>query len=290
MKELNGICAALCTPFNNTGSRLDERALKKHIDAMIEAGVHIILVCGGTGEFAFLRGEERRRIAEIAGRHIDGRVAFMVQASALNTDEAVEYARHAEKQGADGLLVLPPYFEGPDEGGVFKHYEKIACAVKTPIMVYNIPVHSGFDVTPALFKRLLQIDNIQYIKDSTSDLVRIQELLMTGGRVFNGADPLAFYSLVAGCHGCVWGAVNAMPREAVALWDLVQAGELVAARRLWKKLLPANLFFWSHVYNAAVKAATNHAGYRVGPCREPVQPLSGAQMRALQRAMKPLQR
>ncbi len=288
MNELTGICAALCTPFDDRGRKLHEGRLKKHIDSMIAAGVHIILVAGGTGEFAFLTPDERRRLAEVAGRHIAGRARFMVQSSALNGDEAVAFSRHAEDCGADALLVLPPYFEGPDEAGVIRHYEKIARAVKTPIMVYNIPVHSGFDITPALYKRLLAIDNVAAIKDSTGDMVRIQQLLAVGGTVFNGADPLAFHALVAGCGGCVWGAVNAMPVESVELWNLVQAGEWRPAHELWKQMLPAQIWFWTHVYNAGVKAATNLSGRPVGPCREPVQPLDARRMRELRRALRPL--
>ncbi len=288
MKELKGICCALCTPFTEDGEAVDETALRKHIDSMIEAGVHIILVCGGTGEFAYLRPEERRRIAEIAAKHIDGRADFMVQTSAISTSEAVEYAKHAEGVGADCLLILPPYFEGPDTDGVYDHYEAIAKSVGIPLMPYNIPVHSGFDITPGFFKRLMQIDSIRYIKDSTADIARIQHLLAIGAKVFNGGDPNAFFALVAGCPGCVWGAPNAMPREAVELYDLVEGGNLVEARDLWQRMFPSNLFFWNHVYNAAVKAATNLSGRPVGPCRKPVRPLTAEQMAELKERLKPL--
>ncbi|MGD8261670.1 MAG: dihydrodipicolinate synthase family protein [Desulfobacterales bacterium] len=288
MKALKGICAAVCTPFTEDGEKVDETAFKKHIDSMLEAGIHIILVCGGTGEFAYLRPAERKRIAEVAAKHIDGRAGFMVQTSAINTADGIEYARHAEGVGADCLLVLPPYFEGPDHEGVYYHYEQIAEAVKVRIMAYNIPVHSCIDITPELFKRLMQIDNIQYIKDSTADLIRIQQLLAIGAKVFNGADPIAFFSLVAGCPGCVWGAPNAMPKEAVDLFNLVSSGKLAEASDLWKRMFPANLFFWNHVYNAAVKAATNLSGRKVGPCRKPVQPLTDSEMKELQVALKPL--
>jgi len=288
LKALKGICAAVCTPFTEDGEKVDETALKKHIDSMLEAGIHIILVCGGTGEFAYLRPEERKRIAEVAAKHIDGRAGFMVQTSAINTADGIEYARHAEDVGADCLLVLPPYFEGPDHEGVYYHYEKIAEAVKVHIMAYNIPVHSGIDITPELFKRLMQIDNIQYVKDSTADLIRIQQLLAIGARVFNGADPIAFFSLVAGCPGCVWGAPNAMPKEAVDLFNLVSSRKLVDASDLWKRMFPANIFFWNHVYNAAVKAATNLSGRKVGPCRKPVQPLTDSEMKELRAALEPL--
>ena len=291
MKELKGMCVALCTPFKENGEELDETALRTHINSMLEAGVHIILVCGGTGEFAYLRPDERRRIAEIASKHIDGKVPLMVQTSAINTVDAIEFAKHAEGVGVDCLLILPPYFEGPNDDGVYYHYEKIAEAIKIPIMVYNIPASSGIDITPGLFSRLIEIDNVSYIKDSMGDLVRIQELLAVAGgkaEVFNGGDPIAFFSLVAGCPGCVWGATNAMPKESVELYDLVVSGKLVEATELWKRMFPANLFFWTHVYNAAVKAATNLTGRKVGPCRKPVLPLTDSEMAELKEALKPL--
>ena len=205
MKQLKGICAALCTPFTDDGERIDETALRNHIDSMLEAGVHSILINGGTGEFACLRPEERRRLVELAAEHIDGRADFVAMASAVSTSETIEYARHAEGAGADCLLVLPPYFEGPDMEGVYDHYAEISNAVSTPIMVYNIPVHTGIDITAAFFRRLMEIRNIQYIKDSMADILRIQELLAVGARVFNGGDPIAFFSLVAGCPAAYGG-------------------------------------------------------------------------------------
>ena len=288
MTKLNGICVPICTPFDESGERLDEGALRNHVDSMIEAGVHIVLVCGGTGEFAYLRADEKRRIAEIAGRHIDGRARFMVQTSAINTADAIEYAKHAEGLGADAVMVLPPYFEGPDRNGVRDHYERIARATRTPIMVYNIPQATNIDITPDFFRELLEIEGIEYIKDSTADLVRIQQLLTTGGTVFNGADPIAFAALLAGCPGCVWGAVNAMPAEAVALYDMITSGKLAEARALWQRMLPFQLFLWEHIYNAAAKAATNLSGRPVGPCRLPVQPLEPAELAALETALAAL--
>ena len=288
MTKLSGVCVPICTPFDASGEALDEGALRSHIDSMIEAGTHIILVCGGTGEFAYLRSDEKRRIAEIAGKHIDGRARFMVQTSAINTADAIENTKHAEGLGADAAMVLPPYFEGPDRAGVHSHFERIARATQTPIMVYNIPQATNIDITPDFFAELLEIDGIEYIKDSTADLVRIQQLLATGGTVFNGADPIAFAALVAGCPGCVWGAGNAMPAETVALYDLVTSGKLAEAHALWQRMLPFQLFLWEHIYNAAAKAATNLSGRPVGPCRLPVQPLDDAAMVALEAALAAL--
>jgi 4-hydroxy-tetrahydrodipicolinate synthase len=291
MKDLKGICVALHTPFTDDGNSVDEDGLKRHIDSMLEAGVHNILVCGGTGEFAYLGEEEKKRITEVASKHIDGRADFMVGTSAVNTVDAIAASKHAQDHGADALLILPPYFEGPNYDGVYYHYEKIAEAIDTQIMVYNIPASSNIDLTPAFMQRLMQIDNIRYIKDSMADFVRIQELMMVCGdriRVFNGGDPIAFYSLLAGCPGCVWGSVNAMPEMAVKLYDLVSAGKVAEAKAVWEKMYPSQLFFWTHDYNPAVKAATNMSGRNVGLCRKPQMPLAEgeqAELKAIMDAM-----
>lgn len=287
-EKLHGICAAACTPMNADGTQLDLNVLKRHLDTLIDAGVHIIAVCGGTGEFPFLSTAEKRLIAETAAKHIDGRTKLIVQTSAIRTEDAVEAALHAEGVGADALLILPPYFEGPTPDGVFQHYERISDSIRTPIMAYNIPVHSGFDITPDFFKRLQQLENVKYIKDTSGNFVRLQELIVAGLPVFNGADPFAFPALVAGALGCFWGAVNAMPYQAVQLYDLVRAGKLDEAATLWERLLPANLFFWNHAYNPAVKAATNLLVNPVGPCRHPVQPLSAEEMQELERVIQTL--
>jgi len=288
MSELTGICVALCTAMNDDGTALAPDRMKKHIDTMLEAGVHIVAMCGGTGEFPFLSTEEKREITELAARHIDGRARLIVQTSAIRTEDAVEAARHAEGVGADALLVLPPYFEGPTADGVYSHYEKIGEKVRVPIMAYNVPVHSGFDITPEFFKRLQQIDNVQYIKDTSGNFVRVQELLVSGAKVFNGSDPFAFHALIAGAQGCFWGAANVMPRQAVELYRLVQEGNASEAIALWKQMLPANLFFWNHPYNPSIKAATNLLVNTVGACRQPVQPLSEAELEGLKAALEPL--
>ena len=289
MKELSGICVPVCTTFDNTGNNLDETAFLKHIDAMIEAGVHIIMVCGGTGEFAYLSTEEKRRLIEVSARHVEGRAAFVAQTSAISTRDTIEASKHAADQGIDAVMVLPPYFEGPDLEGVYYHFEAVNAAIDVPIMVYNIPQHSGIDITPDFFRRLLELSNVRYIKDSMGDLVRIQELVETGGAVFNGGDPIAFQGLLAGCQGCVWGAVNAMPKEAVQLYELVSSGQLVEANEIWRRLLPAQLFFWTTpVYNPAVKAAANLQGFSVGIERKPQQPLASSELEKLKSALAAL--
>jgi 4-hydroxy-tetrahydrodipicolinate synthase len=288
MAELKGICVPVCTPFDKSGDRVDEGALRAHVDAMIEAGVHIILSAGGTGEFAYMTEDERRRVHKIVGKQVAGRARFIAHASAISTRDAIENSKFAEDLGADAIMLLPPYFEGPTLDGVMYHYERVAKSVATPIVVYNIPQNTHRDITPDILARLLAFDNIRYIKDSTGDLIRIQQLVAMGAKVFNGGDPLAFQALVAGCIGCIWGGVNAMPREAVRLYELVSAGKLADAAALWQRLLPAQIFFWTHDYNPSVKLATNLMGRKVGTCRMPLQPLGKEDQRELKRALAAL--
>src|SRR3954466_4713699 len=251
-KMFKGMCVPICTPFVAGGEPVDEGALKAHIDWLLEGGIHIILACGGTGEFAYLREVERRRVAEFTVRHVAGRADVFVQTSAINTADAVANSKAALGMGADAIMVLPPYFEGPSMDGVRWHYEAIARSVDLPLVVYNIPQNTNIDITPEIFAELLKIAPIRYIKDSTASLIRIQQLVATGGGVFNGGDPIAFQAMLADSVGCIWGAINAMPAEAVQLWKFIKERKLVEADALWKRMLPAQLFFWTHDYNASI--------------------------------------
>ena len=167
MKDFKGMCVPIVTPFAKDGNSVDEGALKSHIDWMIESGVDIILACGGTGEFAYLREAERRRVSEVTCKHVAGRAHVFLQTSAINTADTIDNSKAAADMGADAIMVLPPYFEGPTMDGVMWHYEKVAKSVKLPIVVYNIPQNTNIDITPEIFTQLMKIENIQYIKDST---------------------------------------------------------------------------------------------------------------------------
>jgi 4-hydroxy-tetrahydrodipicolinate synthase len=290
MSELKGVCVPACTPFDKSGDNVDEKALSAHLERLLEAGVHAVVSCGGTGEFAYLSESERRQIHQLIAKRVHSRARFVAQSSAVSTRDTIENAKFAEGLGADAVMILPPYFEGPTMDGVTWHYETVARAIKTPIIVYNIPQNTNRDITPDLFSRLLEIDNIQYIKDSTGDFTRIQQLIATGGKVLNGGDTLAFPALVAGCPGLIWGGVNATPKEAVRLYDLVVKGDLNTAAALWKTILPAQIFYWTHDYNSSVKAATNLLGGNVGICRKPALPLPEDDLANLKAALSVLGR
>lgn len=285
---IKGVCVAICTVFDKGTEAVNEKGYLKHVDTMLEAGVHAIAVCGGTGEFAHLEVEERRRIIEITAKHIEGKAQLVVQASAVRTKNAIESAKHAEGVGADAILVLPAIFEGADAEGVFKHYEAIGSSVKTPIIAYNIPASSGFDITPEFFKRLSTIPTVEYIKDSTGDFLRSEQLITQGAKVLNGCDYYALQALMSGAVGCFWGGANCMPKQSVELYNLVEAKKYVEANELWNKMKLANMFFWSNMYNPSVKAATRLMGNDIGECRRPVLPLEPAKVEELKQALAPL--
>jgi len=277
MTDLKGICTPICSVFTDNGSRIDEVAQKKHLDRLLSAGVQVIAVCGGTGEFSFLTREERLILTEMVAKHLGGRAKLVVHVSAVMTQETIEYAKHAEDQGADCLLVLPPYFEGPTLDGCYEHYEKVAQSVSTDLMAYNIPVHSGIDVTPEFAQKLMKIDNINYLKDSTGDFIRIQQLVKAGVKVFNGADPLMLYGLMADSVGCFWGTSNAIPELAVKLYALCEERQWDQAKVLWNKIYAVNDFVWHNPFNPSVKALANLLGHDLRECRRPVQPLTDAE-------------
>ena len=281
---LGGVCTPICTLFTDDGARLDTEAQLRHVDTLVEAGVDIVCVCGGTGEFSFLTREERLQLTETVARRLDGRARLLVHVSAVMSEETIDYARHACDQGADCLLVLPPYFEGPTLEGTYEHYQRVAAAVDVDIMAYNIPVHSGIDLGPDFVLRLMEIDNIRYLKDSTGDFLRIQQLVQAGVRVFNGADPLMLHALMSGAAGCFWGTSNAIPRHAVRLVELAGERDWEGALALWEQIWAVNDFVWHHPFNPSVKALGNLLGQALGECRRPVQPLTDEEMAGLRSA------
>ena len=285
MNDLKGICVPICTPFKESGA-LDESALEANIDSLILKGIPIIAVNGGTGEFPFLSEPEKRRIAEIASKRIDGRAKLVVQTSAIRTEDAIENSKHAEGVGADALLILPPYFEGPGESGVFWHYDKISNAVKTPLMVYNIPFYTQFDITPDVFSRLAEIPTVAYIKDSTANFMRIEQLNRLGAKVFCGCDYLNFAAIASGAAGIFTGSGNVVPELIVKLEQLIHSGKIDEARKLWTRIQPISLLLWTLPFNPVAKAASAMTGRSAGLCRHPVMPLSTSEMQNVKDAVE----
>ncbi|TGS71673.1 dihydrodipicolinate synthase family protein [Mesorhizobium sp. M3A.F.Ca.ET.201.01.1.1] len=288
MADLKGINLAMQTPFTASGA-IDYATFEALIDKYVAAGVHGLVLGAGTGQHPYLTEAECNRLYETGAKRIGGKCNVICQTSALNMDEVIRRSQHAESIGANALMILPPYLEGPsDEDGIFSFYAEIDAAVGIDIVGYNIPQATGISVSPRLFDRLSGLKNFNYIKDSAGDLTVHQEYLQTKGGVLNGADPTTVYALMAGTRGVIWGAANYMPGEAVQLYELVAAKKFGEALALWKRMLPSLLYIWRAPYTQSVLKAAQWRGYGTGNIRKPLQPMSFEQEAGLRDALKPL--
>ena len=270
MTDIRGICLAMQTPFDDAGN-VDYDRWEALIDAYLDTGMHGFVLGSGTGQHAYLTEAECNKLFELGVKRIDGRATVICQTSALNVDEVVRRSKAAQDLGADAIMVLPPYLEGPThDDGIVAFYQRVNDAVSVDIIGYNIPQAAGIELSPKLFTRLSELEHFNYIKDSAGDFAKQQALLATGGKVLNGADLNTPFSLIAGCPGAIWGAANFCPREAVQLYDLVQEKQYDAALALWRRIFPSVAYCWFNDYIPAVKAACRQMGYDGGTVREPV--------------------
>jgi len=288
MVEISGINLAMQTPFNEDGSIIYSR-FEELIDIYVDCGMHGLVFSSGTGQHAYLTEEECNKLFKMGIARVGGRVPVICQTSALNLDEMVRRSKSAEDLGADAIMVLPPYLEGPThDDGIFAFYEHVNRSVSIDIIGYNIPQATGIELSPTLFKRLNELDHFNYIKDSAGDFAKQQALLATGGKILNGADPTAPYSFMAGCIGTIWGCANFFPREAVQLYDLVKAKKYDEATALWARMFPSVAYCWFNDYMPAVKAACRQMGFDGGTVRAPVCEIGQEAETRLCAALEPL--
>ncbi len=281
MADLSGINLAMQTPFHEDGS-INYSEWERLIDIYIDAGVHGLVLGSGTGQHPYLTEDECNKLYEVGVRRIDGRCNAICQSSALNMDEVTRRSKHAEDTGADALMILPPYLEGPaDDNGLFEFYRELDAVVGIDIVGYNIPQATGIGVSPDLYVRLSGLDQFNYIKDSAGDLTTHQQYLQAGGKVLNGCDTTTVFALMAGATGAIWGGANYMPHETVALFNHVAAEDHAKALALWQKMLPSLLHIWTHDYVGCVLAAAHHRGYGTGHVRGPLRPIDQASKDAM---------
>ncbi|WP_145143507.1 dihydrodipicolinate synthase family protein [Roseomonas gilardii] len=274
MKTFRGTYTVMITPFTPEGA-LDLPALRRFVDWQIEQGIHGLIPLGSTGEFLSLSDEEQEAVAETVIRQAAGRVPVLIGTGAEDTREAVRLSRRAERLGADGVMIIPPFYSTPTEDELFHHYSTIAGAIGLPIMLYNNPATANVDLTPPVVARLSRIDNCRYIKESTLEVTRVRDILrLCGDRmtVFGGI--LGFESFVEGAEGWVAVASNLAPGPLARLFTLVADEERIReARELYLRYLPLISFVGGHYYVAGTKALLGHMGLPVGAPRPPRLPL-----------------
>jgi len=289
MAGFRGSYTVMVTPFDAQGA-LDEDGLRGFVEWQIREGSHGLIPLGSTGEFLSMTRDERARTASAVISQAAGRVPVLVGTAAEWTDEAVDLSREAEQLGADGVMVVPPYYSSPTDDEIFLHYRRIAEAISIPVMVYNNPNTSNVDLSAALVARLADIDNVSYIKESSGSIPRINDIQRRCGdkmTVFAGYHPWESYCV--GASGYVSVFANIAPALSARLFSLtVDQGDREAGRALYNRVLPLLDALAGDLYVSATKAAMTHIGRPVGQPRAPRLPLPDDRHPALLQVLKDL--
>lgn len=289
--KFRGVYAFNATPTTDDGAGIDEDALRQLADFVVGHGVHGVVVFGSTGANGSFTSAERLSAAKAAVKQVDGKVPVLSGVGSITTDETVELAKAMEQEaGVDGLLVVPITYWPLTENEVYQHYERVAGAVKLPVVIYNNPWTTGVDIKPPLVARLAEIDNIRYIKESTSDLTRIskiRQLTNDGITIFSGWESLTLESFAAGAQGWFAGMTNIAPRECVEFFELaVEKKDSSAAQALFDRIFPLCEFMCDKSHVRCAHAALEILGRPVGSPRRPLRELSANDKDALRRLMK----
>lgn len=285
-KAFRGTYTVMITPFDANGA-VDLKATADFVDWQIRSGIHGLVPLGSTGEFLSLTDDERSAVAKTVIDTAGGRVPVLIGTGAESTDDVIRYSREAEALGADGVMIIPPFYSTPTEDELFEHYRRIGEALSIPIMIYNNPATANVDLTPRIVERLSRIDNVRYIKESTMDVTRIRDILeFCGDRmtVFGGI--MGFESFLAGAEGWVAVGSNIMPKEMADIFTLcADARDLEAARAIYMRVLPVIRLVGGHRYVSASKAALAAMGRYVGEPRSPRLPLPDHEIDAMREAL-----
>src|SRR5512133_1418115 len=228
-----GSIVAIVTPFKN--GVVDEEKLRELVEFQIANGTDGIVPCGTTGESSTLDYEEHDRVIEIVIHQVNKRVPVIAGTGSNSTREAIEITAHAKKLGADGALLVTPYYNKPSQDGLYHHYKAVAEAVALPQILYNVPGRTGVNLLPETVARLAEISNIVAIKEATGSLQQASEVLdLCGDKidVFSGDDFITFPMMACGAKGVISVLANIMPRTVADLVDAFFAGDMEKARQL----------------------------------------------------------
>jgi len=282
-----GVFTALVTPFR--GDAVDEEALRELIERQVEAGVDGVVPCGSTGEAATLSHAEHRRVVEVCVEAVGGRVQVLAGTGSNSTRESIELTLHAREAGADGALLISPYYNKPTQEGIVAHYAAVARATGLPLVVYNIPGRTASNLLPATLARLAELDGIVGVKESSGDLVQISRaiaLCPESFSVLSGDDVLALPTIAVGGHGLVSTTSNLAPRQVVELVGAARAGDLARARALHLRLLPLFDALFCETNPIPVKAALALLGLVEDEIRLPLTPLGARSRERLRATLK----
>ena len=274
--NLRGSYTVAVTPFTDDGSKIDVAGLKKFLDWQIDVGVPGIIMLGTTGEFLTVTDAERELLVDTTIKHVNGRMKVMVGTMNMHTPNAVRYSRQAEELGADGLMIVPPYYITPTEDEVFNYYRAINDAVSIPIMLYNNPFTTHVDMSAKLVGRMTRdLDKVRYIKEASMDVARVFDIIEeTQGvmNVFAGERIVESYTL--GAVGYVNPYGNYLPRASSRIWDLLVEGRVDDAKRIQALIVKIDHIIQAghplYGHQCYSKALAGALGYPVGDVRPPL--------------------
>jgi len=284
--SFRGSFTALVTPFKN-GS-LDEKAYRGLVDWQIAEGTNGLVPVGTTGESPTLSHDEHKHAVEWCIDQADGRVPVVAGSGSNSTKEAIELSEHAEKAGADAVLIVTPYYNKPTQEGMYQHFKAINDAIGIPIIIYNIPPRSVVDMSVDTMKRLFKLKNIAGVKDATSNVLRVSQQRAAMGPDFNqlsGEDGTCLGFMAHGGHGCISVTSNVAPRLCSEFQAACLKGDYVTALKLHDKLMPLHQNLFIETNPAPAKYALSVLGKCTDIVRLPMVPLSEASKTAVRDAM-----
>ncbi|MFM6925917.1 MAG: dihydrodipicolinate synthase family protein [Ferruginibacter sp.] len=235
-----GVFPALTTKFT-ADDKLDLPLFEKNLNAQLDAGVNGIVLGGTLGEASVLTTEEKEILVKFAIEKINGKVPVVINIAEGSTREALQQAAYAKAWGAQGIMILPPMRYKSDHRETVTYFKTVADSTDLPMMIYNNPVDYKIEVTLDMFDELQSCKNIQAIKESTRDVTNVTRLINRFGdryKILCGVDPLAMEELVLGAHGWVAGLVCAFPKETVDIFNLVKAGKIAEATKIYRWFMP----------------------------------------------------
>jgi 4-hydroxy-tetrahydrodipicolinate synthase len=284
--NFRGSFTALVTPFNN-GS-VDEKAFRNLVDWQIAEGTNGLVPVGTTGESPTLSHEEHQDVVEWCIDQSRGRVPVVAGAGSNSTKEAIDLARHAEKAGADAVLIVTPYYNKPTQEGLYQHFKAINDAIGIPIIIYNIPARSVVDMSVDTMKRLFALKNIAGVKDATANVVRVSQQREAMGADFNqlsGEDATALGFMAHGGHGCISVTSNVAPRLCSEFQACCLKGDYAGALRIQDKLMPLHTALFIETNPAPAKYALSLLGKCAETARLPMVPVADKTRVAVRDAM-----
>ena len=287
LKMFKGSMVAIVTPFRD--GKVDEAALAGLIDWHIASGTDAIVPCGTTGEAATLSYEEHKQVVALTISKVAGRVPVIAGTGSNSTDETIMLTRAAKNAGADGALLITPYYNKPTQEGLYRHFKAVADAVDIPIVLYNVPGRTSVNMLPATVARCAEIKNIIAIKEATANLQQISEIIELCGdkiTVLSGDDFTVLPTMAIGGMGVISVSANCAPADMAGMIDAFFAGNMEEARRLHFKLQPLNQAMFFETNPIPVKTALGMMGKISPEFRLPLCPMGEANREKLAVVLK----